>query len=221
MKNKYNIVDAAEDAARCGYSVGVFASKLFYQVSGIKDLRSCMDSYIASRFEQRLEYFTYEHDKLSPEQKETFYTNLKENKQHINYLYEFIEKARTTTYDIHAKILAKLSANLIQNGELSYEESSFFDNLLLLNETDIKEFYRMISQGAQTEMFQYTVEIQDPFIDHIIINKFIHAGLLFSLSEAKGQLQEMSEDGLTFQTIELTLGSDSIFRILKEVLVNE
>ncbi len=136
-EQRYNIVDAAEDASKVGYSVGVFAAKAFYQVSGIKTLRNSMDAYMLSRFSQRLEYFVHEHENLTYNEKKEFYDDLKNNKQNVNYLYEFVEKARTTTFDIHARIYAVISAKLIRNKTLSYFENNLLSNLHSFNIEDL------------------------------------------------------------------------------------
>lgn len=136
-KQRYDVIDAAEDASKVGYSVVVFAKKAFYQVSGIKTLRNSMDAYMLSRFSQRLEYFVHEHETLTYKEKKEFYDDLKNNKQNVNYLYEFVEKARTTTFDIHARIYAVISAKLIKNKTLSYFENDLLSNLHLFNEEDI------------------------------------------------------------------------------------
>ncbi len=135
---RYNIVDATEDAAKVGYSVGVFATKFFYQVSGAEGLKKSMDSYMVSRFSQKLEYFIYEHEKLTNKQKKDFYDDLTSNKQNLDYLHEFIEKARTSLYDIHAKIYSVLSVKLIKNKGLNYYEELILSNLYILNEDDLK-----------------------------------------------------------------------------------
>jgi len=136
-EQRYDIVDAVEDAAKVGYSLTTFACKAFYQVSNLEALKNGMDAYNASRFAQRLEHFTYEHNKLSKEQKKSFYDSLKDNKQNMNYLYEFLEKAKKTTFDIHARIYAVMSARLVKNGLLSYFENDLLSNMHLLNKEDI------------------------------------------------------------------------------------
>lgn len=142
MGNQYDIVEVVEDIAKLGYSVSVFGAKLFYGVSNLENLKKAMNVFVAERFSQRLEYFVYEHDNLVKRVKEDFYNDLKNNSQNLNYLYEFIEKTRTTAYDIHAKLLARLSVNLIQNGKLNYLEESLLLNLNILTNDDILKIHR-------------------------------------------------------------------------------
>lgn len=136
-KQEYTIIDIAEDCAKFGYSITVFMAKFFYQVSNIETLKNSMDAFMISRFKQRLEYFTFEYDKLSKSEKKSFYEDLKSNKQNQNYLYELVEKSRTSTFDIHAKIYAVISAKLVKNKRLSYFENDLLSYLHLLNEEDI------------------------------------------------------------------------------------
>ncbi|UTJ07387.1 hypothetical protein [Arcobacter roscoffensis] len=153
-EKEYNIIDVIEDISKVGYSIGVFACKYIYKASSVETLKNSMDAYVASRFLQRLEYFINEHDKISNYEKEDFYSSLISNKQNMNYLYEFIEKARTTTYDIHSKIYALLSVRLIRNKGLKYYEDLILSNLHLLNEHDLR--YLGYILGITTEHNYYT-----------------------------------------------------------------
>lgn len=153
-KQRYDIIDAVEDAAKVSYSVGAFAAKFFYQASNLSALKNGMDSYIHERFIQRLEYFTFEHDKLSDYEKKIFYEDLISNKQNMNYLYEFVEKARTSSYDIHAKILARLSVELIKNGELNYHESNLLANISLFNNDDFKTYYEVVKNHINVKEYK-------------------------------------------------------------------
>jgi hypothetical protein len=143
---KYDIVDVVEDVTKVGYSIGVFACRFFYQVSNLEALKNSMDAYKVSRFSQRLEYFTHEHEKLTENEKKEFYQDLKSNKQNLNYLYEVIEQARTTTYDLHAKILAILSCSLIQNKEFNFFESSLLANLHTLTYEDFINYEQVLRE---------------------------------------------------------------------------
>lgn len=137
-EQRYDIIDAAEDAAKVGYAVGTFVSRAFYQISNIEALKNGYDAYNIERFAQRLEMFNQEHEKLTIEEKKEFYDELKFNKQNQNYLYDFVEKARTTTYEIHSQIYAVLSKRLVKNKGLNYYEDLILSNLYLLNEEDLR-----------------------------------------------------------------------------------
>lgn len=174
-EQKYDIVSAADDAAKVGYSVGVFATKFFYQVSGIEGLKNSMDSYMISRFSQRLEYFIHEHEKLTDKEKFFFYDELSSNKQNVNYLYEFIEKARTTTHDIHAKLLDRLSVELIKNRGLNYYESNLLSNINQLNDIDLIKFYNEL-KGKDLISSKINIFNIDNYQDYCIFNKFVQLG---------------------------------------------
>lgn len=208
MSQKYNIVDAAEDAAKFGYSVGVFGAKLFYQVSGLDTLGNAMDSFVAERFRQRLEYFTHEHDKISDKEKKTFYDNLKNNPQNLNYLYEFIEKARMTTYELHAKLLARLSVELVKNNGLTYFDSSLLSNLDTLNDEDILFFFKVAQSGVRHKRLLLAENI---FIDmgkeKLILNKYEKLNLIEDL--------EVQERGAEFHCNELT---EKLLYFIKEII---
>lgn len=133
---KYNLVDIAEEIAQEGYNIGLFACKFFYQESKLESLKNCMDDYIVNRFSQRLEYFAYEHSKISDKEKKEFYNDLVTNNKNLNYLYEFIENARRTTYEMQAKFLARLSVELIRNKTLQYQEAELINIVLQLNDMD-------------------------------------------------------------------------------------
>jgi len=178
---RYYIVDVAEDVSKVGYSIGVFVANAFYQVSGIEDLKKSMDAYMVSRFSQRLEYFTHEHDKLSVDEKKAFYNDLKNNKQNVNYLYEFVEKARTTTFELHARIYAILSARLVKNGELKYYESALLANISSLNEVDFISLQKALKKNREipiTEKCLWGKDDGASLYELIGIKKFINIGII-------------------------------------------
>lgn len=174
-------IEVIEEMSKTGYAVGTFAARVFYQVSNAEALKNGVDAFMHERFSQRLEYFMYEHDKIGNKEKQAFYEDLKGNKQNLNYLYEFVEKARTTTFDLHAKILAKLSVKLIKNKSLNYYESSLLSNMNTLNEDDFLIFQKiihekLIKQKESSMKFEIT---KDDVMNLIVIRKFINIGVVF------------------------------------------
>ncbi|RXJ99510.1 hypothetical protein CRU98_05645 [Arcobacter sp. CECT 8986] len=169
-ETKYDIIDAAEDAAKVGYSVGVFACKFFYQVSNVEALKNGMDAYMLSRFSQRLEYFTHEHSKLKDEQKKSFYDDLSSNTQNLNYLYDFIEKSRTTVNDLHAKLLARLSVELVKNKKLDYYEMTLLSNIHMLNDLDLIKIHKELSKVNFSSEGSKIFEV-NTFEDYCTFNK--------------------------------------------------
>lgn len=179
--NQNNIINISEEIAKKGYAISLFAFKAFYRVSNLEALKNSMDDYIVERFSQRLEYFVYEHEKLSFEEKQKFYNDLANNQQNLNYLYEFVEKARTSTFDLHAKILAKLSVNFIKNKSLNYEESTLLSNMNIFVENDFIEYYKQMKNLEMTidENDCYCWAIYPKyFITDTAIMKFINLGIL-------------------------------------------
>lgn len=185
MKNKYELVDIMNDVAHLGYSCTMFALRTFYGVSNLDALRDGLNEYMIERFSSRLEYFISEHKYLSDEEKKLFYDDLKGNKRNLNYLYEFIEKTRTTTYDLHAKLLARLSVELIYNRQLTYNQSTLLANIDILNEHDIYNIYKFLKEVKASESevnFKIdTFEMSSTYNKCIQLNiiKPIDAGILY------------------------------------------
>ena len=55
----------------------------------------------------------------------------------MDLLYDLLDKARITAYDLHAEILSKLYGNFLKNGELDYYEETLLINLEKFNEEDL------------------------------------------------------------------------------------
>ena len=130
------LIDIVEDMAEESYHIGKFACRFFYRVSNLESLKTSMDEYMINRFSHRLEYFAYEHSKISNQEKEKFYKDLSSNQRNQNYLYEFIESTRTATYELQAKFLARLSVELIRNQTLQYQETELIGIVSQLNDID-------------------------------------------------------------------------------------
>ncbi len=195
-KQRYDIVDAAEDASKVGYSIGVFAAKAFYQVSGVEVLKNSMDAYMVSRFSQRLNYFIHEHENITEDEKKDFYSDLINNKQNLNYLYEIVEKARTTTHELHAKILAVLSCELIKNKGFNFYESSLVANLHTLTYDDLVTYEKVIREThverlskPNNGIYGSVLTLTTPdYRSYISIQKFLNIGML-SYPEDVSKLQ--------------------------------
>lgn len=70
--NKYDLIDVTNDISKIAYSIVGFTCKYIYKVTNLEALRDSMDYFMLSRFSQRLEYFTFEHNKLTKNEKKTF-----------------------------------------------------------------------------------------------------------------------------------------------------
>jgi len=173
---RYDIVDAAEDACKEVYNFGLFGLKAFYKVTNMEALKTSYDEYALSRFAQTVEIFQYEHENIDWERRKVFYEDLKYNEQNLAYLYSMFERSRSSTFLIHMKILAKLSALLIKNKTLNYFESSLLANINLLNEDDFIIYKKVIKNYINE---QYTITyITEKYEEIISLNKFQNIGIL-------------------------------------------
>jgi len=156
MANKIDdyLIAFGEELGKEGYSIVKAGLNTFYKAKG-EIAAYTIDTYMNIRFEIRLEDFTYEQERLSKEQKESFYENI--NARQLNFLFELLEKARTSTYDLHAKILARLYSNLILNGNLDYHESTFLANISILNDEDIYTIYNFLKNKKDVDDFNKIV----------------------------------------------------------------
>lgn len=135
--------DFAKELGKEGYSIIKAGVKTFYKSIG--ELAAyTIDNYMNTRFEIRLEDFAFEQDNLRKDQKEYFYKNI--DAKQLNFLFELLDKARISAYDLHAKILSKIFANLIKNGELNYYESALLANISSLNEVDFIALHKALKK---------------------------------------------------------------------------
>ena len=213
---KINSIEyAIEEASKFTYSIGKFALTYFYHSSDISNLKKGFDVFLSERFEQRLEEFSIAQKKLSNEQKKEFYNDLKYNKQNINFLFDFVEKSRTTSFEIHVKILAMLSVNFIINKNLNYHEICLISNINSFNEIDFKVLYELFKKNPLPEKaFLDGVFYTNDMKELIAIKKFLNAGIL---SESKiTNLGHVKDKGLpvNFTTNEF---SRDLYKILDYV----
>lgn len=163
----------AEDAAKEGHSLVKATLNTFFKVYGGDLILSAKDNYYNERFKWRLEDFAFEEYRLNDDDIRNFYENI--NHQQLNYLFELFEKARISTFDLHAKILSKLYANLLKNGDLSYYESTLLVNIMTLNEDDFKYLYNAIKGKSINDSDLIETNNDDEFI---ALRKFIMLGIL-------------------------------------------
>lgn len=210
-EQRYDIVDAADDICREAYNFALFGLKAFYKVSNLEALKQSFDAYSLSKFSQSVEFFQYEHDKIDDKKRKEFYEDLKYNEQNLAYLYSMFEKARTATFSIHMRILARLSALLIENKRLNYYESSLLSNINTLNEEDFRIFKKVVNENITNDSnIEYDSKIYDEISS---LYKFQNIGIL---SHAKGSIVVFSGDkwGITFS---LNTYSRELHDILVEI----
>lgn len=194
MANKIDdyLIAFGEELGKEGYSIVKAGLNTFYKAKG-EMAAYLIDNYMNTRFEIRLEDFVYEQEKLSKEQKENFYQNI--DSRQLNFLFELLEKARTSTYDLHAKILARLYGNLILNGSLDYHESTFLANINIMNDEDLIKFHKLLEEffnknGIDIDsiiMKQKVLKFETKtYMDIYIYDKLLRVGLIVGTNLGKG-----------------------------------
>lgn len=153
-----------------------------------------MHRFMDERFKIRLKDFIYEEERLSDTSKKKFYEDI--DNKNINIIFDLLEKARTTTYDLHAKILANLYGGLLQNGKLDYYEHALLANINSLSDLDFMYFHNLIKNKPESPL------ITNDDCEYIAINKFIQIGIL-------------SKSGLTY------LGSDESGKLPIDFQIND
>ncbi|MCG3663019.1 hypothetical protein [Aliarcobacter butzleri] len=171
-EQRYDIVDVADDICKESYNFGLFGLKVFYKVSNLEALHQSFNAYAISRFSQTIEVFQHEHEKIDEEKRKEFYKDLKYNEQNLAYLYSMFEKARTSSFLIHSKILAWLSTYLVENKGLNYYQTALLANIDTLNELDFKYFYELLKENNTDNICT-----ENP-IKITVIKKFIQIGIL-------------------------------------------
>ncbi len=168
------LITFTEELAKEGYSIVKASVNTFFK-SSADIVLIARDSYINTRFNIRLEDFAYEQENIGYEQKKFFYENI-DNKK-LNYLFELLDISRTSVYDLHAKILAKLYTSLIINGGLNYYESSLLSNIKTLTEEDFVYLHKLLKTNQTSPLYT------NDSCQVSAINKFIQIGVL-SVSES-------------------------------------
>lgn len=212
-REKYDIVAAAEIGCKELYNFGLFGLNAFYKVSNLESLKQSFDAYSLSRFSQAIEAFQYEHEKIDREKRKEFYEDLKYNEQNLAYLYSMFEKARTSTFLIHMKILARLSSLLIENKKLNYWQSSLLANINSLTEDDFKYLYNLQKNKITSPLYT------NDSCQVSAINKFIQSGILSVNESSKTVIG--SPDDFNF-TINFMLNefSEELFNLL-DLIIDE
>ena len=152
-----------------GYAFTTAAVSTLYK-SKVELASHFMHKFMDERFKIRLQDFICEEERLSDRSKKKFYEDIDNEK--INILFDLLEKARTTTYDLHAKILAKLYSRLFQNGKLDYYEHALLANINSLSDLDFMYFHNLVKNKPKSPL------MTSDDCEYIAINKFIQIGIL-------------------------------------------
>lgn len=205
------LIDFTEAIAKEGHSIIEAGVKTFFKSKG--ELATyTIDNYMNARFAKRLEYFAFEQEKLSNKEKKDFFDNI--NYKNLNYLFEMLDKARTNTYDVHARILAVLTKNLTKNGKLNYYESSLLSNINTLNEIDFTNIFNIITNEKTRQVGNgksYEIFTTDESII-ISISKLSNIGIV----QIRGTIHFVGE----YTTVQFSNSKffNEFIDILKEVL---
>lgn len=140
-----------------------------------------INNYREYRFTQIQNRFIQEEELLSPEQVKNFYKDIDNAK--VDLLFDLLDKARTTAYDLHAKILSKLYGNFLRKGELDYHEKTLLSNIDILNDEDLIHFHRVLKESvsdineAEIKRIKITFPVKT-YTEHYIFEKIIRVGLI-------------------------------------------
>lgn len=179
-ENKYDLVWVFNEMGKEFYNFGVFTLNIFFKVTNLEALKESYNAYEISKFSQTIEDFQHEHKKLSKEQLKSFYENLDYNSQNLAYLYSLFDNSRKSTYRLHMKILAYLSAELIKKNDLSFYESRLLINIPVLNEDDFITFYNVL-KNRKNEQFKNGVYMYrtNKLNEIISLQKLSEVGMIY------------------------------------------
>ncbi len=186
------LIKFGEELGKEGYSIIKAGVNTLLRAKG-ELVEQVYDTYINTRLAIRIECFAYEQERLSREQRKKFYQNI--DARQLNFLFELLEKARTSTYDLHAKILARLYGNLILNGNLNYHESTFLANISILNDEDLLKFYNLLDVFFKEKRIDIDTMLEKQekltfetktYIDLYIYDKLMRTGLIIHRNVTPG-----------------------------------
>lgn len=140
-----------------------------------------INNYRDYRFTQIQNRFIEEEELLSPEQVKNFYKDIDSTK--LDLLYDLLDKARTTAYDLHTKILSKLYGNFLGKGELDYHEKTLLSNIDVLNDEDLIHFHKVLKENVNNIYEAKIKELKISFpiktyTEYYIFHKLERVGLI-------------------------------------------
>ncbi len=201
MNNMENyLITFGETIGKEIHSIVEASVKTFFKSKG--ELATfTINNYMNARFDKRLEDFSYEEEQISDQDKKNFYENI--NYEKLNYLFELLNKTRTSTFDLHAKILAKIYSDFLRENFLFYYDKILLSNINNLTDQDFEIFYRIISSRTGIGIHKkYEIEnnITTSLVEVSVIEKFIYLGYFLRNKSGNrlGQNIEMSSNEITF-----------------------
>lgn len=209
-----------EDITEEGMSITKAGVKTLFKAYGGGLLPYAKDSYFNARFKIRLEEFANKEEMLDETTKKNFYENI--DYKRLNYLFELFDKTRSTSFDIHAKILSSLYFNLLKTGDLNYFEVLLISNIITMHEDDFKILYEILKNSQVDGKFygtpvEYTVEIPP---EEVAIMKFMNLGIFFERKEKGSLIVNSASNQEKFpRKIDFVLGeySKDLFHILDDI----
>lgn len=146
-----------------------------------RDVGDAINNYREYRFTQIQNRFIQEEELLSPEEVKNFYRDI--NNAKLDLLFDLLDKARTTAYDLHAKILSKLYGNFLRNSKLNYHEKTLLSNIDILNDDDLIYFYELIKSNisdidkANIKEIKFLFKVSN-YTQYYIFEKLVRTGLI-------------------------------------------
>ena len=222
------LITFGEELGKESYSIVKAGVNTFFKAKG--ELASyTLDSYINARLDIRMEDFAYEQNKLTDDERKIFYDNI--NYTQLNYLFELLNKARTSTFDIHAKILSKFYGHLLKQGDLSYFESNILSNITMLNEEDICIIFKELGEVFTSSVYQVEMklsveqsyETKRTFstmnsASYYAFKKAIQIGIVRESNDIPGDLKNGKRLSENYYINEYT---EEFYLILKDILHNK
>lgn len=182
-----------------------------------------INNYREYRFTQIQNRFIKEEELLFSEQVKNFYKDIDNAK--LDLLFDLLDKARTTAYDLHAKILSKLYGNFLRNSKLNYHEKTLLSNIDILNDEDLIHFHRILKESvydineAEIKKIKISFSIKTP-TEQYIFEKLVRVGLIIDSSKINGGVIG-SEDFMLFdQAFYIHSFTVEIYNFLDLILEN-
>ncbi|WP_141048237.1 hypothetical protein [Aliarcobacter cryaerophilus] len=155
--------------------------KTFYH----RQVGDAINNYREARFAQIQDRFAKEEEILSHEQIKDFYNSIDEEK--MDLLFDLLDKARATAYNLHAKLLSKLYGNFIRKGKLYYEEKTLLANINTLNDEDLIHFCEVLKYNNininEPETTNKALEFKiKSYSEYYMFEKLERAGLIIEKS---------------------------------------
>ncbi len=136
-------------------------------------------------------------------------------------MYKLIEEARITVYDFHARILAKICAELVKNKDLTYFQSLLLANLQSLTTKDIEKIFNFLYVYKDYSDYGKQIEfIIKEYEDIVVFQKCIQLGIITHV-DTRGMLGLFSneEEKTLFKNkiCHLTEFANEFYKLLDEI----